>query len=114
MRRAFYEGPLGVPHYGGHKAKPRSTNVVCLLKHSLCEYVCADATTNRIEGAFGHFKRAITGVYHKTSDENVHRYLTMFAWRWNRRKIGEGERVDALLKGAKNRRITYKQLIGKD
>ena len=30
-RRAFYEGPLSVPPSGGHKAKPRSTNVVCLL-----------------------------------------------------------------------------------
>ena len=28
--RAFYEGPLGAPPSGGQKAKPRSTNVVCL------------------------------------------------------------------------------------
>ena len=31
-RSAFSEGALGVPPYGGHKAKPRSTNVVCLLR----------------------------------------------------------------------------------
>ena len=33
-RSAFSEGALGVPPYGGHKAKPRSTNVVCLLTPS--------------------------------------------------------------------------------
>jgi hypothetical protein len=33
-KRTFSEGPLGVPPYGGHKAKPRSTNAVCLLMAS--------------------------------------------------------------------------------
>jgi|SRR5208282_161086 len=85
-----------------------------LVRHRLGEYVRGDVTSNRIEGAFGHFKRAVTGVYHKVSDDHVNRYLTMFAWRWNRRTMSEGERVNALLKGTKNRRITYRQLIGKE
>ena len=85
-----------------------------LVRHRLGEYVRGDVYTNSIEGAFGHFKRAVTGVYHKVSDEHVTRYLTMFAWRWNRRTMREGERVNALLEGTKNRRITYRQLIGND
>jgi hypothetical protein len=86
-----------------------------LVKHRFGEYVTKEGVhTNGIEGAFSHFKRAVTGVYHKVSDEHVDRYLSMFAWRWTRRKMGEGERVHALLKGTKNRRITYKRLIGKD
>lgn len=84
-----------------------------LVKHSLGEYVRGDVYTNSIEGAFGHFKRAVTGVYHKVSDEHVHRYLTMFAWRWNRRTMKEGERVNALLQGTKGRRLTYRKLIEK-
>jgi len=85
-----------------------------LVKHYIGEYVRGDVTTNRIEGAFGHFKRAVHGVYHKVSDEHLHRYLNMFAWRWNRRKIGEGDRVNALLECTRGKQITYRQLIRKD
>ena len=85
-----------------------------LVKHYLGEYVRGDVTTNRIEGAFGHFKRAVHGVYHKVSDEHLHRYLNMFAWRWNRRDMGEGERVNDLLECTKGKQITYRKLIRKE
>lgn len=73
-----------------------------------------DVTTNRIEGAFSHFKRTVTGTYFKISDMHLDRYLQAFAWRWNRRKMGEGERVNELLKATKGKQITYRQLTGKD
>lgn len=85
-----------------------------LVKHYIGEYVRGDVTTNRIEGAFGHFKRAVHGVYHKVSDEHLHRYLNMFAWRWNRRRMEEGERVNALLRCTKGNQITYRKLTRKD
>jgi len=85
-----------------------------LVKHSIGEYVRDDVTTNRIEGAFGHFKRAVHGVYHKVSDEHLDRYLQMFAYRWNRRGMGEGERVNDLLKRTQGSRITYKRLTRKE
>lgn len=84
-----------------------------LVKHSMREYVREDVTTNRIELAFGHFKRAVHGVYHKVSDEHLDRYLQMFAYRWNRRSMGEGERVNDLLKRTQNSRVTYKRLTRK-
>jgi transposase-like protein len=84
-----------------------------LVKHSMGEYVREDVTTNRIELAFGHFKRAVHGVYHKVSDEHLDRYLQMFAYRWNRRGMGEGERVNDLLKRARGSRLTYKRLTRK-
>lgn len=85
-----------------------------LVKHSLNEYARGDVTTNRIEGAFGHFKRAVHGVYHKVSDEHLDRYLQMFAYRWNRRSMSEGERVNDLLKRTQGSRITYKKLTRKE
>jgi transposase-like protein len=86
-----------------------------LVKHSLREYVKADGTTtNRIEGVFGHFKRSVIGVYHQVSDQHIGRYLTMFAWRWNRRDMEEGERVNAMLASTVGRQLPYKVLIGKD
>jgi ISXO2-like transposase domain len=42
-----------------------------IVKHGLGEYVNGDAYTNSIEGAFGHFKRSIIGVYHKASDKHI-------------------------------------------
>ena len=84
-----------------------------IVKHGLGEYVNGDAYTNSIEGAFGHFKRSIIGVYHKASDKHINRYLNMFAWRWNSRKMGEGQRVNALLKSTVGRSLTYKALTAK-
>jgi transposase-like protein len=82
-----------------------------IVKHSDEEYVRGDAYTNTIEGAFGHFKRSIIGVYHHTSGKHINRYLNMFAWRWNSREMGEGQRVNALLKATVGRTLTYKVLI---
>jgi transposase-like protein len=84
------------------------------VRHSLGEYVVGNYYTNTIEGAFGHFKRAIIGVYHKASDQHIHRYLNMFAWRWNSRTLGEGQRVNLLLKATTGRKLTYKALINKE
>ena len=82
-----------------------------LVTHSLGEYVRDDVSTNSIEGAFSHFKRTMVGTYHKASRKHLDRYLQMFAFRWNRRKDREGERVNDLLRSTKGRRITYKELI---
>jgi len=85
-----------------------------LVKHRMGEYVKGDTTTNAIEGAFGHFKRSVVGVYHKVSDEQIDRYLAMFSWRWSRRDMKEGERVNALLKCTKGHQLTYRKLTRKD
>jgi transposase-like protein len=86
-----------------------------LVKHRFGQYVTDDGVhTNAIEGAFSHFKRTVTGTYHQLSDEHIDRYLGMFAWRWTRRKMGEGERVNALLKSTKGHQLTYRQLVRKD
>ena len=82
-----------------------------VVNHGAGEYVRGSAYTNTVEGAFGHFKRAITGIYHKASDKHINRYLEMFSWRWNSKKMGEGQRVNLLLEATQGRKITYKELI---
>src|SRR6266567_5241063 len=72
-----------------------------LVTHSLGEYVRGDVSTNGIEGAFSHFKRTMVGTYHKASRKHLDRYLQMFAYRWNRRKDGEGDRVNDLLRSTR-------------
>jgi hypothetical protein len=61
------------------------------ITHSLGQYVNGDVTTNRVEGAFSHFKRTMVGTYHKASAKHLDRYMQMFAFRWNRRSKGKGK-----------------------
>ena len=89
----------------------RSKYSHALVTHTLGEYVRGDISTNTIEGVFSHFKRMMVGTYHKASDRHLDRYLQMFAYRWNRRDMGEGERVNDLLRSTKGRRLSYKMLI---
>lgn len=82
-----------------------------LVKHAVGQYVQGDVTTNRIEGAFSHFKRTIVGTYHHASPKHLDRYLQMFAFRWNSRKESDAHRVNSLLRATKDRRLSYKALI---
>ena len=92
----------------------RSAYAHRMVQHSLGEYVRGDVTTNRVEGAFSHFKRTIYGTYHKASDTHLDRYLQMFAFRWNTRTMKDAERMNQFLGMTQGRAITYRMLIGKD
>ena len=85
-----------------------------LVAHTLGEYVRDDVYTNTIEGVFSHFKRQIIGINHQASDKHIDRYLSVFAWRWNRRTMKEGERLNDLLRSTQGQRLTYATLIGKE
>ena len=63
---------------------------------------------------FSHFKRTITGTYHKILATHLDSYLQAFAFRWNSRKLGEVERVNLLLGRVAGHRLTYRELTGKD
>ena len=81
------------------------------VNHSAGEYVkWYYIHTNSIEGAWSHFKRQVIGVHHWMSEAHLQRYLDEFAWRWNRRDMNEGPRVNDLLNHTAGR-LTYKELI---
>jgi transposase-like protein len=84
-----------------------------VVSHKLGQYVDGNVTTNRVEGAFSHFRRTMVGTYHKCSVEHLDRYLQMFAFRWNRRKETDEDRMNALLARAPRRRLTYKALVSR-
>lgn len=89
-----------------------------LVNHSADEYVRFDEgvmiTTNTVEGYFSILKRGINGVYHHVGRKHLHRYLSEFDFRYNERKVTDGERALNALKGIEGKRLTYKQPIGKD
>ena len=88
--------------YAGHE----------VVNHSEGEYVRGDIFTNSVEGFFSHLKRMIFGTYHSVSKKHLHRYCTECAFRYNTRKIKDGERF-ALLLAQTNGRLRYADLIKK-
>ena len=78
------------------------------VNHSEREYSRGDVSTNTIEGFFGLLKRGINGVYHHVGRKHLHRYLGEFDFRYNERKVTDGERAQNALKGFEGKRLTYK------
>lgn len=66
--------------------------------------------TNGIEGVWSLFKRQIVGTHHYLSPKHLSRYLGEMTWRFNRRAMGEDNRVNALHANASGR-LTYKDRI---
>ncbi len=79
------------------------------VKHSAKEYVRGDVHTNSAEGFFSIFKRGMRGVYQHCKEKNLHRYLAEFDFRYNTRKITDGERAVLAVKGGEGKRLTYRQ-----
>lgn len=85
-------------HYeGGH----------AVIKHSEGEYVAGDVSTNTAESFFALFKRGINGAFHHVSDRHLWQYCDEFSFRWNYRDVADGERVEAAIRGAEGKRLTY-------
>jgi ISXO2-like transposase domain len=83
------------------------------VKHSHHEYVRyeEDATvhSNTVENVFSVFKRGMTGVYQHCGEAHLHRYLSEFEFRYNRRtKLGwtDGQRTLDIAKGIEGKRLT--------
>lgn len=68
--------------------------------------------TNTVEGFYSIFKRGMKGVYQHCAEHHLHRYLAEFDFRYsNRSAMGIEDNVRSLiaLKGAKGKRLTYRQ-----
>lgn len=83
-----------------------------LVNHSADEYVRHEEgiciTTNTVEGFFSILKRGINGVYHHVGRKHLHRYLGEFDFRYNERKVTDGERAQTALKGFEGKRLMYR------
>ncbi|MBV9063996.1 MAG: transposase, partial [Alphaproteobacteria bacterium] len=74
-----------------------------------------DVTTNRAEGYFSLFKKGMRGIYQHCNERHLHRYLAEFDFRYNNREalgVTDSERTNRALKGAKGKRIMYRDSFG--
>jgi transposase-like protein len=99
--------------YAGVREDPTMHRTV---KHSAGEYARKDADglvahTNTAESFFSLLKRGHYGVFHQISKKHLHRYCTEFGFRWNHRKVTDGERMVSAIKGAEGKRLMYKEPI---
>jgi len=79
------------------------------LNHSKDEYVRGEVHTNTVVGFFSLLKRGVNGVYHHVSRGHLARYCDEFAFRYENRKVSDGERAKRLVLNAEGKRLTYKQ-----
>jgi len=82
------------------------------VTHSHGEYVRGDVHTNSVEGYFSIFKRGMKGVYQHCKEKHLHRYLAEFDHRYNHRialGFNDTDRMNAAIKGAGDKRLTYRQ-----
>lgn len=94
-----YHG-IGRVYDGGHET----------VNHSRKQYVKkGNIHTNTVEGLFSIMKRGINGIYHAVSKEHLHRYAAEFEFRYNNRKLSDGERTLKAIRAAEGKRLLYKQ-----
>lgn len=79
------------------------------VNHSQDEYVRGEVYTNTAEGFFSLLKRGINGVYHHVSRGHLNRYCDEFSFRYENRKVSDGERATRIVDGAEGKRLTFKQ-----
>jgi len=82
-----------------------------MVDHGHGEYVKGDAYTNTAESWIALLKRGIMGSFHHVSEEHLNRYANEFAFRWNNRKVSDGERVVTAIRGIEGKRLYYKDPI---
>jgi transposase-like protein len=81
------------------------------VNHSADEYVRLGGFLhiNTAECRFSLMKRAVFGAHHSISEAHLPRYLVEWDFKWNTRKLKDGERAALALKGAEGKRLTYRQ-----
>jgi hypothetical protein len=87
------------------------------VNHSAGEYVRyedgAAVHSNTIENVFSVFKRGMVGVYQHCGEAHLHRYLSEFDFRYNRRSglgFTDAMRADELLEAIRGKRLTYRRI----
>lgn len=89
---------IGKEFVGGHG----------VINHGLGKYVNGNISTNTAESYFALLKRGVNGTFHHISKQHLFRYCDEFSFRWNNRKVTDGERTTQAIKGMVGKRLMYR------
>jgi transposase-like protein len=78
------------------------------------EFVRGRVHTNGIENFWSVFKRRVYGTHHFVMPWHLDRYLDDASFRYNTRELADGARFAMACTQADGRRLTYKELTGKE
>ena len=78
------------------------------VNHSQDEYVRGAVHVNSAESVHALLKRGIVGTCHHLSVTHLHRYLNEFDFRYNNRRIADGERTLEAIRGFAGKRLMYR------
>ena len=94
---------VGRKFEGGHE----------VVTHSAKEYVRVgtDVHSNTVEGVFSLIRRGMIGTFHSVSRKHLPNYLNEFQFRWNTRKMDDGQRVARAIKQIDGKRLEYRQSV---
>ena len=95
-----YKG-IGTEFEGGHES----------VNHGEKEYARGDAHVNGAESYFALLKRGVHGTFHHVSKKHLGRYCDEFSFRWSQRKVTDGERAVAAIKGSEGKRLVYRSAV---
>lgn len=79
-----------------------------VVTHSAGEYSRGDAHVNTCESFFALLKRTLHGIHASVSKKHLHRYVAAADFRFAGRKLEDGERVIAAIRGAGGKQLFYK------
>jgi hypothetical protein len=85
-----------------------------MVNHDAEEYVRGNVHTNGIENFWSLLKRGVNGTYISVELFHLFRYVDEQAFRYNNRKTDDVHRFVKGMQQIVGRRLTYKQLIGKE
>ncbi len=95
-----YRG-IGAEFTGGHRT----------VNHGIGEYATVGGVhINGAESYFALLKRGVHGTFHHVSKKHLRRYCDEFSFRWGERKVTDGERTVAAIKGIEGKRLMYKKV----
>jgi len=97
-----YQG-IGEEFEGGHHTVNHSQKEYVRYTEDGGEFI----STNTGESYFALLKRGHYGIFHQLSKKHLHRYCDEFTFRWDHRKVTDGEHMVAVIRAAKGKRLMY-------
>ena len=64
-----------------------------------------------VESVFSLIKRGVMGTFHSVSKKHLPNYLNEFEFRWNTRKVDDGERISRAVKQVEGKRLMYRESV---